>query len=43
MARFRREAQVLASLDHPNIGASTAWRIAHWCWSWLRERRSPRA
>jgi eukaryotic-like serine/threonine-protein kinase len=27
LARFKREAQVLASLDHPNIAAITVLRI----------------
>jgi serine/threonine protein kinase len=25
LTRFQREAELLASLDHPNIGISTAW------------------
>src|SRR5262245_29555405 len=44
LARFKREAQVLASLDHLNSAPSTASRTqmayTRWCCSWWRARRS---
>ena len=48
LARFEREAQVLASLNHPHIGADlrprgVGRRHARWSWSWSRARRSPSA
>ena len=41
LARFQREAQVLASLNHPHIGAHLRVRgqrrdRTRWCWSWSR-------
>ncbi len=39
MARFKREAQVLASLNHPNIAA---FRCA-WCATPLTTRTKPKA
>ena len=45
LARFEREAQMLASLNHPNIAAITGSRTAaastRWCWSWSKGRRWP--
>ena len=47
LARFRREAQVLASLNHPHIAAITGSRIAatptRSSSSWSRATRSPTA
>ena len=46
LARFQREAQVLASLNHPGIAAiygieKSDDRPRGWCRSWSRARRSP--
>jgi serine/threonine protein kinase len=45
LARVRREAQVLASLNHPNIGVIQASKRAAgrrpWCSNSSRGRRSP--
>src|SRR5437773_3774596 len=44
MARFEREAQVLASLNHTNIVAiyvsKNQTACALWSWSWSMDRRS---
>ena len=52
LARFKREAQVLASLNHPNIAAIYGFEESNAspgsgqaacrrsCWSWSRDRRS---
>ena len=50
LARFEREAQLLASLNHPNIAARLRLRgatledgaaVTSWPWSWSRARTSP--
>ena len=42
LARFTREAQILASLNHPNIaaiyGIEERRGRGRWCWSWWRGR-----
>jgi serine/threonine protein kinase len=45
LARFEREAQVLASLNHPTSRTSTASRtratLARWSWNWSKATTSP--
>ena len=47
LARFEREAQLLASLNHPGIAAHLRLRggqtaqLTSSCWSWSRARTSP--
>jgi hypothetical protein len=45
MKRFEREAQVLASLNHPNVasiyGIEEADGVRALCWSWWKGRLSP--
>ena len=47
LARFEREAKVLASLNHPNIGSIYGLEEAEvprpWSSSWLKARRWPTA
>ena len=47
LSRFEREAQLLASLNHPNIaaiyGLDDADDSCSWSWSWSKARTSPSA
>ena len=44
LARFQREAQVLASLNHPGIaaiyGIENKTTPVRWCWSWWKGQPS---
>ena len=41
LARFTREAQVLASLSHTNMAAIYGLENARWCWSWWKTPHLP--
>ncbi len=43
LARFEREAKVLASLNHPTSAPSTGWKRLRgrrrWSWNWSKDQR----